>query len=644
MSRSAFIHELPWLPVPTDVERAALRQPLTDGGMAYANQLMQIAERRWDGSEMGSIGRKLIKVVRQAGEEWRQQAKAAGLVPINLLIFSSGTMAHMVDVISAMALSRGILLNCQMVEYQEPEAWLAQNGSALQDKSIDVVLVSLDANALRLDASPGNAAEAEAVIHAATDRLAGIADRLAKLTGASVVLENLAGDAQYSQSNADTWLAGSRRMMTATVNRRLASLKSSSAFLLLDVAGMAELVGLDRWDAGRHGFTAGMAFSPDCVPLYAWRFATQLASLLGKSRRVLVLDLDNTVWGGVIGDDGLEGIVLGGSAALGKAHIAIQKMAQDYAGRGILLCVASKNVPEIALDAFRGHPEMILRESDVTLFEINWESKANSIRNMARTLNLGTEAFVFLDDNPVERKQVRDALPGVAVPELPTDPTLWLPVFQAAGYFEQQSASEEDRKRTGYYKANMQRAALQGSVADEGAFLESLKMVMSVAPFDAVGRKRIAQLIAKSNQFNLTTRRYSETHIAELEADQGSETLQIRLTDIFGDNGMISVVICRTHGHSWEIDTWLMSCRVLGRGVEQATLNIVAERASASGAAELLGRFIPTPKNGIVKDHYEKLGFIKVRELENGETEWKMSLANYAPRTVPIQIVEAQRS
>jgi FkbH-like protein len=530
------------------------------------------------------------------------------------------------------------------VEYQEPEAWLAQNGQQLASAPPDAILVSLDGTALRLETAPGNATDADAAVQAAADRLVAVADRLAGLTGSPVLLENLANTAHEPQGSTDSWLPGSRRMMTTALNQRLAMLKPSHSYLLLDVAGMADLVGHQTWSAGRHGFTARMPFSPDCTLLYAWRFATLLASLMGKSRRVLVLDLDNTLWGGVIGDDGIEGIALGGDSAVGKAHTAIQKMARCYRDRGVLLCVASKNTRDIALDAFRRHPEMVLREDDITLFEINWENKAGNIRNMAQSLNLGLESFVLLDDNPAERKQVRDALPAVAVPELPADPTLWLPVFQAAGYFEQQSISEEDLKRAEYYRGNIQRTALQDSAGDENTFLESLQMVMTVAPFDAMGRKRIVQLIAKSNQFNLTTRRYSEAQIAEFEIDPGLETLQIRLSDIFGDNGMIAVVICRKQGQMWDIDTWLMSCRVLGRGVEQATLNILAERARSAGATELRGRFVPTLKNGIVKDHYQKLGFIKTDERKTGETEWAITLADYAPHEVPIYVKELQRA
>jgi FkbH-like protein len=312
-------------------------------------------------------------------------------------------------------------------------------------------------------------------------------------------------------------------------------------------------------------------------------------------------------------------------------------MALHYKQRGVVLCVASKNTEEIALEAFRKHPEMALRESDVAVFQINWGDKASSIKGMAESLNLGLESFVLIDDNPAERKQVRDTLPLVAVPELPPDPADWLRVIQAAAYFEQTSFSAEDLQRSEYYKRNAARNMQAKAIGDQKGFLESLKMVLTVKPFDALGRTRITQLVAKSNQFNLTTRRYSESEIAAFEADAECETLQARLEDVFGDNGMISVVICRKTAACWYIDTWIMSCRVLGRGVERALLNVIAARARAAGAEELRGTYIPTAKNGIVRDHYSSLGFSKLSE-ENGSTHWTLRLRDFAPSAESIDV------
>ena len=295
----------------------------------------------------------------------------------------------------------------------------------------DIALLSLDRTSLRLQAAIGQPADAAACVEAATDRIAAISSRISTQLGCTVVVEICRARLTDPQSSIDSRLAGSPPQLALQFNQRLAALKPSSDFILFDTAGLAATVGQELWAPGRYEYTGKMSFSPDCVPIYAVRFATLLASLRGKSRRVLVLDLDNTLWSGVVGDDGVEGLVLGGNSALGKVHAAIQTMAHQYKQRGVLLCVASKNTHDIAIDAFRRHPKMILREEDITHFEINWGSKVESIKAMAQVLNLGLDFFVFVDDNPAERKQVRDSLPAVAVPELPEDPARLFLLFRA---------------------------------------------------------------------------------------------------------------------------------------------------------------------------------------------------------------------
>jgi FkbH-like protein len=279
-------------------------------------------------------------------------------------------------------------------------------------------------------------------------------------------------------------------------------------------------------------------------------------------------------------------------------------------GRGIVLAVSSKNDDAVARRAFRDHPEMLLRENHLAVFQANWNDKASNIKAIAEELSLGLDSFVFLDDNPVERGIVRQMLPEVAVPELPDDPAYYARTLAAAGYFESLAFSEEDRQRAEFYQRNAERVALKQTAGDLGAYYASLGMEIHFAPFDAVGRARIVQLINKSNQFNLTTRRYSEAEVAALEEDPEAFTLQVRLTDVFGDNGMISVVICRTAGsRSWVIDTWLMSCRVLGRSVEQMVLRELLLAARRRGIERLVGRYIPSGRNAMVADHYATLGF-----------------------------------
>jgi FkbH-like protein len=280
---------------------------------------------------------------------------------------------------------------------------------------------------------------------------------------------------------------------------------------------------------------------------------------------------------------------------------------------------------------------MILKEDDIVAFRVNWDDKAANIKLIADQIDLGLESFVFLDDNPAELKRVRDALPAVAVPELPEDPSEWLAVFQAAGYFEQTSFSREDQLRAGFYKANALRAAQMERIGNHDDYLRSLGMTLSIAPFDAAGRKRIAQLIAKSNQFNLTTRRYSEAEIAALQSDPDALTIQARLEDIFGDNGMISAVICRQTGPRLEVDTWIMSCRVLGRRVEETILQYMVEQARLKGVTEIIGRYVPTARNGLVRDHFEKLGFVQI-EARNEGTTWRLSVGGYGEKDLPLKV------
>jgi FkbH-like protein len=314
-------------------------------------------------------------------------------------------------------------------------------------------------------------------------------------------------------------------------------------------------------------------------------------------------------------------------------------MALALRERGIVLAVSSKNDEANARRPFREHPEMLLREEHIAVFRANWQDKASNIRTIAQELSLGLDAMVFLDDNPVERGLIRRELPEVMVPELPEDPALYARTLAAGGYFEAVALSDEDLKRADYYQANALRAQIKVAASDIDGYLESLAMEMTVQPFDAIGRSRIVQLINKSNQFNLTTRRYNEAEIEALEHDASALTLQIRLSDVFGDNGMISVLICRPRGPDvWEIDTWLMSCRVLGRGVERMALNEVLHHARDRGVKTLVGVYRPTDRNSMVRDHFEGLGFTRRLVAENGETEWVMATTAEVP-LAPMRVV-----
>tara|TARA_R110001606_G_C15403239_1_gene653559 strand:- start:13174 stop:15021 length:1848 start_codon:yes stop_codon:yes gene_type:complete len=406
---------------------------------------------------------------------------------------------------------------------------------------------------------------------------------------------------------------------------------------LLDAARMAEAVGLEAWHHPGLWNLAKIPFSQHCTPFYSDHVARLLGAIYGRSKKCLVLDLDNTLWGGVIGDDGLEGIRIGQHDAQGEAFLAIQQYAKALRTRGIILAVCSKNDETNARRPFQEHDAMVLREDDIAVFQANWSDKASNLEAIAQKLNIGVDALVLLDDNPAERAQVRQELPMVGVPELPDDPALYVFALQAAGYFEAVTFSDADSARAAQYQANAQRADLADATKNLGAFLQSLQMEISFKPFDASGRNRISQLINKSNQFNLTTRRYTASEVAALESDPDVFTLQVSLKDRFGDNGMICVVICRSDEDAWVIDTWLMSCRVLGRRVEEVVLAHIVNAAKQHAVHWLRGIFVPSGRNDLVREHYEKLGFARTQSDSNVNA-WLMSTADFEEQELPFII------
>jgi len=630
------LQALPWLPRPSGKmrDRMAPLPPEPLDGLLY---LRSLAQEAWGEADLRLLGRKIRSILKSAPAGFAAAARQHGLAQVRLLVLSASTASHLTDALIGTAIRFNLLLDVLIAEYEEPEPWLERNSRELKDTPPDFVLVASDSRMLKLASPLGDAAAAEQAVGAAIARIVRVAEVAGAATGRPVILQTLAGDPDAIQFNMDLGLPGSPRFLTGEFNRRLAQQARQASLLVLDVNALAGLVGQSAWAAGRYWYAAKYPFATAMIPLYADNVMRILAAQLGRSRRVLVLDLDNTMWGGIVGDDGIEGLALGNGSPLGEAHSALQRMALSLKQRGILLCISSKNDEAIALEAFRNHPEMILKEDDVVAFRVNWDDKAANIKAISDAIDLGLDSFVFLDDNPAERKRVRDALPAVAVPELPEDPSDWLGVFQAAGYFEQAEFSREDQLRAGFYKANAQRAAQMERIGDHDDYLLSLGMTLSIAPFDSAGRKRIAQLISKSNQFNLTTRRYSETEIAALQSGPEVFAIQARLHDIFGDNGMISAVICRQAGASWEIDTWIMSCRVLGRRVEEALLQYLVGQARQRGITEIIGRYIPTAKNGLVRDHFSRLGFAQTG-AQNGETNWQLAVSDYHEKNLPLTV------
>lgn len=387
----------------------------------------------------------------------------------------------------------------------------------------------------------------------------------------------------------------------------------------------------------RAWFESKQPGSPPFLVELARELASVVASVKRAPKKVLVLDLDNTLWGGVVGDDGLDGIEIGDTSARGEAFKTFQRYVKSLKDRGILLAVCSKNDHSTAVEPFEKHPEMVLRLPDFAAFSANWEPKSDNIRQMAAQLNLGLDSFVFVDDNPAEIEIVRQFAPEVTAIYLGSDPAEYRAVLQDCRMFEPLTVTADDAKRTAQYQSEKERRRLLASATDMSAYLESLRMEAVVREFSAMDVPRLAQLINKSNQFNLTTRRRTEGEVTALIEDPDYACFSVRLRDRFGDHGLISIGIGRIDGRSMEIDTWLMSCRVLKRQVEEEVLNRFVEVAEERGCSRLLGVYLPTAKNKMVREHYPELGFTPV-DVSPERAEFELDVAAYKPRITHIDV------
>jgi FkbH-like protein len=624
--------ELQWLPrAPQDF--SARLKSVADATGPIGPGLRALALHALDLNQLT----KLAKAVDHARSEGKDLEP---LVPFRLAVLSNSTIDLVVPALVASATRHGIALEIIKPSYDQVAQEALTPDSKVNSSKADAVLFALDYRALPLKLSIGDPEASAATIRGAFGYLQSLRNGIKNASNAVCIFQTFAPPVEPLFGSLDRALPGTVRNLIDFINRELADFVLASGDVLLDVAGLAETVGLADWHNTQLWNMAKFPFSDELIPLYADHVARTIAAIRGKSGKVLVLDLDNTVWGGVIGDDGLEGIQIAQGDARGEAHLAVQRMALDLRSRGIVLAVSSKNTDEVAREPFEKHPEMLLKLDHIAVFQANWNNKAANIQAIAEELSLGLDSIVFLDDNPAERGLVRQLLPQVAVPELPEDPAWYARTLAAGGYFEAVNFASEDLKRAGFYQDNARRAILQKQVGGVDDYLASLDMTITFQPFDATGRARIVQLINKSNQYNLTTRRYTDPEVAAAENNSDVFTLQVRLADIFGDNGMISVVICRPGEIGvWKIDTWLMSCRVLGRKVEHMVLREILEHARAAGIRKLEGVYRPTDRNKLVVDHYAKLGFTKVEQEETGVTRWELPVEAANPESAPMKVV-----
>ena len=408
-------------------------------------------------------------------------------------------------------------------------------------------------------------------------------------------------------------------------------------FYIHDINYEAASYGLDKWSEPFYWHMYKYAMCVPAIPYVAFNLANIIKSIFGKNKKVLNLDLDNTLWGGIIGDDGADNIEIGQETSLGQTYAEFQDYIRQQKQLGVLLTVNSKNDEKNAVAGFE-RPDSVLKREDFVSFKANWEPKSHNLLVAAEELNLLPESFVFVDDNPAEREIIHQQIPGVATPDMGSVEN-YIQILDKNGFFEVTNFSEDDIRRNQMYQANEMRKQVQATYTDYGEYLASLEMKGTIGDFEPIYMSRISQLTNKSNQFNLTTRRYSQTEIEETASDPMNITLYGKLEDKFGDNGVVSVVIGKRKENTLHIDLWLMSCRVLKRDMEFAMMDELVEKCQSAGITKIVGYYYPTAKNGMVKDFYAMQGFAKVAEYENGNTVWEYAVTpQYEKKNKVIEV------
>jgi FkbH-like protein len=551
------------------------------------------------------------------------------LVPCRLAILRSFTLEPVVPLLRAAALVGGIDLTVQMGGFDNYAQQMLDPASDLYAFQPDVVILALQtrdvAPAIWENHTAAPASEQEAAARELLSSIGQWVRIFRSRSSASLVLHTLEIPAQPNTGVLDAQSATGQTALLEQINRGLKELAAAHAGLyLLDYDALVARYGRERWHDERKWLVMRMPIAADNLLAMAQEWLRFLHPLTGKIAKVLVTDLDNTLWGGVLGEDGVSGLQVGREYP-GAAYLALQRALLDLYQRGVLLAVASKNNEDEVLRALANHPGMLLRREHFAALQANWRSKAESLRRIAEELNVGLDSLAFLDDNPVERQNIRLALPEVHVLEWPANNMLYAKAVRDCPLFERLTLSAEDRARGVYYLQQQQRSELQNGVSSLEDFYYSLEQKVSISRVSHDAVPRVAQLLQKTNQFNLTTRRYGAVELARFVADPDWGVYATQVSDRFGDNGIVGVCLTRRRGEVCEIDALLLSCRVIGRTVEDAILHFLVEENRALGIRRLEGWFLPTAKNKPAESFYPNHQFSLVRETEGG-TLWALEL------------------
>lgn len=573
--------------------------------------------------------------------QWEKEGELPSRRRCRIGIVGNVTFDMLVSLLRVACFAQGIRAECWTGAFGQHVQEILDPGSGLAAFKPDIVIIACDWRVLGL---PEETAAPEAMVQTKVAEFQSLWQTCRDRLAAHVIQFGFEVPAQGPYGRLSAALAGGMGRVIREINRAWFDAENLGAGLtILDIDQIAGCAGKRIWSAPALWFVAKQHPSAEALPELVRSLTATIRGVLGLTAKCLVLDLDGTLWGGVIGEDGLQNIRLGGANA-GEAFATFQKYVASLKRRGILLAVCSKNNEADARAPFESHPEMVLKLEDITLFVANWKSKDENLRHIAQTLNIGLDSLVFVDDNPVERRWIRRQLPEVEVVELPQDPALYIEALERQLPFEALSLSAEDRQRAESYRANEERQVLRATTSTVAEFLVALEMSVDLRPFDEANLARVAQLINKTNQFNLTTRRMSESQVAALIGAKDVYTQMMRLRDRYGDYGLTGVLIAQAEESALRIDSWLLSCRVMGRSIEDAMMAALMREARARGFKEVIGKYFPSGKNGAVKYLFTRLGFQASSPSASGSQRFTWNL-DQEPLAFPagLKILDSTR-
>jgi FkbH-like protein len=600
------------------VKLARTYERLGDLGEAYA-WLTRVVDAPVSFLQWNAAASTLTRLTERARPEARRSARLA--------VTGSYTTSQLTAMLPLAALHLGVDLAVVyeggFAQYQQD---LIDGSSALYASRPDVIVLAVHEGALRL---PPFSDTPAADVEREAERWQALWRAVSLHSKATIVQHGFARRPELPYGHLSAGTPGTRFAMVDALNRRLYETADDNVSLV-DADRLAADFGRDGWFDDPYWVRSKQGVALEALPLLARHTAALVAARLGLARKCLVVDLDNTLWGGIVGEDGPLGVAVGGEG-IGEAYSAFQDYIRELKDRGVILAIASKNNEADVREAFESHPGMRLHLEDFATVAVNWDDKPANLRRIAATLNIGTDALVLVDDNPAERQIVRQILPEVDVVTLPSEPTGYRRALSRYLGFETVTVTTEDRQRTADYRARAAAAELSSAAADIESFYRDLHMHAVIAPFDEEHLPRIAQLVQKTNQFNLTTRRYSAAELRSFMSSESHLTRYLTLSDRFTHHGLVALLIGSFADGAFDIDTFLMSCRVIGRTVEAQLLAHVTDAAARLGCEVVRGTYVPSAKNQIVRDLYERFDFREIGREADGATLWEYDLREGGP-------------